>query len=169
MLPSAVAGSIGRIEGEIFGRRAGETRAEDEDMLERFLAVRPPRESDLRTGLIEAVVGEVMALVTGVGREVFWPERVAEPGVLSGPSLGVFRAEMRGVEQSSLVAVSMRSRIGREESAGSGRLNSSITVPLGDASGWAIVERCVSRALSKVDGVAGTACAFRLKLEFERL
>lgn len=168
MVPSAGA-SIGRIDGLILGRSAGDTSAEVEDMLLRFLAVRPPRESAWRTGLMDVVVGEVRALVVGVGREVFWPERVAEPGVLRGPSLGVLRAEMRGVEQSSFMAVSMRPRTGREESAGSGRLSSSMSVPLGEASGWACAEGWESRVFSRVNGVAGTAFALRLELEFEQV
>jgi hypothetical protein len=111
MLGSAVAGSIGRIEGEILGRIAGETRTEDEDMLERFLEPRPPRDSCLRIrGLMVALVGEAIALVTGAERIPFCAGKLAEPGVLRGPSLGVLRAGIRGVEQSSAAEVSMCAR-----------------------------------------------------------
>lgn len=76
---------------------------DEEDMLDRFFELRPPRESALRvTGLIDPVVGEVMA------RPLLCAGRPAEPGVLRGPSLGVLRAETRGVEHSSPPTDSMR-------------------------------------------------------------
>ena len=157
-LPSDVTGIIGRIEGEILGRNAGDTSALDEDMLARFLLPRPPRDSDFRvTGLMVAEVGEVTALVMGAPRDLLAPESAEEPGVLSGPSLGVLRAVIRGVSQSSIAEVSMRPSTGREESAGSGRLSSSITAPLGEERGCCKPPACASRAFSRVEGVAGTA------------
>jgi len=149
---------MGRIDGEIFGRNAGDTSVLDEDMLARFLLPRPPRDSDLRAiGLMVAVVGEVTALVMAVARELLAPESADEPGVLSGPSFGVLRADIRGVSHSSVAEVSIRLSKGREESAGSGKLSSSITAPFGDGTGCAKAAACASRAFSRVEGVAGVA------------
>ena len=82
--------------GDILGRRAGLTRLEL--TLFRFLRLRPSLGSDFFPEVMEnaGLVGVDMASSMGLG--LF--ERLA-PGVLSGPSLGVLRAAMRGVSASS--------------------------------------------------------------------
>lgn len=91
----APSGSKGLMLGLILGRKAGLTKAEL--TLPRFL---PPRAAGFSSGFLVPVaeLGDAMALIDGL--------RVAEgktdpDGVLRGPSFGVFRAGIRGVDWSS--------------------------------------------------------------------
>ena len=117
------SGSRGLILGDIFGRRAGLTSVELTLFL--FLVLRPALGSGrlplprARAGLI----GEATAPSIGLGL----PDCAAPAeGVLIGPNLGVFRADIRGVDSSSLrrMAVSRRGS-GGFSSEGSGSIRSS--------------------------------------------
>lgn len=119
------SGNSGFMLGEILGLSAGLTRAEL--VLFRFLLIRDPLASFflLLFSAKPGLVGDVSALSMGLG----FPESAAPAdGVLIGPSLGVFRAGMRGVLWSSScrIAVSIRERDGLEDDeAASGRERSS--------------------------------------------
>lgn len=96
---SPPSGRSGLMLGLILGRKAGLTM-ELLDRLARFLWVRPLGSDFGRepvAGLMLEVMGDVTALASGVLRAVVLLEIAADPGVLSGPSLGVFLAEIRGV------------------------------------------------------------------------
>jgi len=126
--------------GLIFGLNAGLTNVLLLDMLARFLFPRPPLASGFRcgpAGLMILIVGLVTVLAMGAGR-VLVPEVcrfVEDPGVLSGPSFGVLRADILGVSSPPSLAswslVSIRPSVGIV-AAGSGRLSSSMTVPFGE-------------------------------------
>jgi hypothetical protein len=106
--------------GEIFGIRAGLIRVEH--VLFLFFTFRTNFGSRGFPFVVEnaGLVGVVAGSIIGLG----FPEK-AEPGVLSGPILGVFRADIRGVCSPSCTNVSSLSRAGRS-SDGSGRVRSSI-------------------------------------------
>jgi hypothetical protein len=107
--------------GEIFGLRAGLTRVEH--VLFLFLALRANFGSPFFPFVMEkaGLVGVDAASIIGLGL----PD-IAAPGVLSGPILGVFRADIRGVSCSSLwITVSNLARAGRSNEA-SGNVKSSI-------------------------------------------
>lgn len=110
--------------GLIFGRSAGLTKAEL--TLPRFL---PPRPAGLISDFLAHVVelGDAMPLIEGL---MDADGSIDPDGVLRGPSFGVLRAGMRGVDWSSWMAVSTRDTPGRAitavEAAGSGRAKSSL-------------------------------------------
>lgn len=113
--------------GEIFGLMAGDINV-DEDMLDRFFDILPPLPSARATATGLATVGDATLLSNGLGLE----DREL-PGVLCGPSFGVFLALIRGVACSSGIAVSTRDSVGRVVVAGDGRTRSSITACSGAA------------------------------------
>lgn len=83
--------------GDIFGLKAGLTRFET---LFLFFALRPSFESVFFPFPVanSGLVGDATALSIGLG----FPDSAAPAeGVLNGPSLGVFRADIRGVLWSS--------------------------------------------------------------------
>jgi hypothetical protein len=134
--------------GEILGRRAGLTRLEL--TLFRFLRLRPNLGSDFFPEVMEnaGLVGVDMASSMGLG--LF--ERLA-PGVLSGPSLGVLRADMRGVSaSSSRKAVSILDSDGLSKdasgSARSSRIGGAPEGPSNRGEGWMRISEA---------GVAGVA------------
>jgi hypothetical protein len=139
-LPSPPPEIIGLILGLIFGLSAGLTSVLLLDMLARFLLPRPPLVSGFRcdpAGLMMLVVGLVTVFAMGADRVLELEEckLVEDPGVLSGPSFGVLRADILGVSSppslTSWSPVSMRPSAGLV-AAGSGRLSSSMTVPFGE-------------------------------------
>lgn len=109
--------------GEIFGRSAGLTRVEL--VLFLFFVFRPALASNLLPGPSRAirVVGDATSLNSGL----VLPDMAAPAdGVLSGFSLGVLRAEIRGVLwSSSWIVESVRERSGLSIAAASGRVRSS--------------------------------------------
>lgn len=111
---------MGLMLGEIFGLSAGLTRLEL--TLPRFFALRPLASVFFPEVMEKAgLVGVDMASSMGLG--LF--DMVA-PGVLNGPSLGVLRADMRGVSSSaSWKAVSNLDNEGLDSSDASGRARSS--------------------------------------------
>jgi hypothetical protein len=136
--------------GDILGRRAGLTRLEL--TLFRFLRLRPSLGSDFFPEVMEnaGLLGVDMASSIGLG--LF--ERLA-PGVLSGPSLGVLRADIRGVSassSSSRKAVSNLDRAGlSKEASGSARSSRTGGTPDGPSNrgeGWMRISEA---------GVAGVA------------
>lgn len=137
----------GLILGEIFGLSAGLTSVELTLFL--FFGFRPAFDSILFVPPIKAgLVGDATALSMGL---VFPDNAAPADGVLNGPSLGVLRADIRGVAPSSLSKeVSMWDRGGlSREASGSVRSSSigispAIWMKLGDCC------RCIKEA-----GVAG--------------
>jgi hypothetical protein len=137
--------------GDILGRRAGLTRLEL--TLFRFLRLRPSLGSDFFPEAMEnaGLLGVDMASSIGLG--LF--ERLAR-GVLSGPSLGVLRADIRGVSASSSLssrkAVSNLDRDGlSKEASGSARSSRTGGTPDGPSNrgeGWMRISEA---------GVAGVA------------
>jgi hypothetical protein len=120
-LPFSPAASIGLILGEIFGLNAGLTRLEL--TLPLFFALRPLASSFLPEVIEKAgLVGVDMASSIGLGLV-----DMAAPGVLSGPILGVLRADIRGVSycSSSRNAVSILDNEGLDSKEASGRVRSS--------------------------------------------
>jgi hypothetical protein len=115
------SGNRGFMLGEIFGIRAGLTRVEH--VLFLFFALRANFESPFFPFVIEkaGLVGVIAGSIIGLNLPA-----MAAPGVLRGPILGVFRADIRGVSCSpSRITVSSVSRAGRSKD-GSGRVRSSI-------------------------------------------
>jgi hypothetical protein len=122
--------------GEIFGMSAGLTRVEH--VLFRFFGLRASLASVFLPFVMEnaGLVGVDAASIIGLGLPA-----MDAPGVLSGPILGVFRADIRGVSCSpSRMAVSSLANEGRSKDA-SGSVRSSImgggswvSLKLGD--GW---------------------------------
>lgn len=105
--------------GEIFGLKAGLTRLEL--TLPLFFALRPPFASSFFPDVIEnaGLVGVDMGSSIGLG--LF---DIDAPGVLSGPILGVLRADIRGVSCSaSRKAVSILDNevLGSNEASGRAR------------------------------------------------
>lgn len=148
--------------GLIFGRKAGLTM-ELPERLARFLCVRlfgSDLGRALVRGLIVEAVGDVTALASGVLRAVGLLETAAEPGVLSGPNLGVFLAEIRGVASPDRSGSMLFDGV----AAASGKIRSSILELLdmrfdmfwlsGDINGLADSEDC--RRINEA-GVAGKA------------
>jgi hypothetical protein len=121
-LPFSPAASIGLILGEIFGLNAGLTRLEL--TLPLFFVLRPLASSFFpEVNENAGLVGVDIASSIGLG--LF---DIDTPGVLSGPTFGVLRADMRGVSccSPSRKAVSIldsEGRLGSNEA--SGRVRSS--------------------------------------------
>jgi hypothetical protein len=106
--------------GENFGLRAGLMWAEH--VLFLFFVLRANFGSPFFPFVIEkaGLVGVDMGSIMGLG-----PPDMAAPGVLRGPILGVFRADMRGVSSPSIMTVSSGAR-GSRSNDGSGRVKASI-------------------------------------------
>ena len=122
------SGSRGLILGLIRGRRAGETRCAAPVLpLPRFLVLRATLLSAFlsrsRAPGVEAIMGDANIeglAIAELGR--------ADEGVLSGPSLGVFRAARRGVSSPETVVLSCGSsgrRAGSSVAAAAGSSKSS--------------------------------------------
>lgn len=110
--------------GLILGRSAGLTKAEP--TLPRFLPARPAGFNSNFLVLV-AELGDATALMDGL---IVAEGKTDPDGVLRGPSFGVLRADNRGVDWSSWIAVSDLETPGRDapavDAAGSGRAKSSL-------------------------------------------
>lgn len=162
---SQPSGSSGLILGLILGLIAGESRVADvAPLFPLFLLPRGPLLSDLlpfsKAAGVEAFVGEkaeILGLADADGRR-------AEDGVLSGPSLGVLRAETRGVfsadgaEDTEVLICAREGFRGKLEVADSGRTrSSSCDCPFSEASvepDCPMLWPCACRIDSNVCGVA---------------
>lgn len=144
----APSGSRGLMLGEIFGMSAG--LAMVEHVLFRFFAVRANLVSPFFPFVMEnaGLVGVDAPSTIGLGRLA-----IEAPGVLRGPILGVFLADIRGVSwPPSRTAVSILARAGRSRDA-SGRVRSSIMA------GGSIVSLKFGEGCMRISeaGVAGVA------------
>lgn len=122
-IPLSPAASRGLILGEIFGLNAGLTRLAL--MLPLFFTLRPVFASSFLLDVMEKAGLAGVDIGSSIGLGLF---DIAAPGVLSGPILGVLRADMRCVSYSSpsRKAVSILEIEGLDSSEASGRARSSI-------------------------------------------